>query len=188
MRRFVLISASAGRHDGPPSTSPRCDAYVRCDHSHSSIASVLGFGGKAVKKSCAKGADEAAKCAGLPAHAHWTNRTYGEGWSSLRGYKKSSETGAGRLCAGGRLLPDAFDNRALEIDGHLIAVNAGCGVGGICMTQLEKHEPGQLDLPMMRLEFAFKDMTDAEIDSFMDMYEQRTAARQRRHLKCTPDV
>lgn len=73
-----------------------------------------------------------------------------------------------------RQLPDAIDNRSFEAEGDLIAVRVGGGVAGIRMTQLENKELGQLDLPMMRLDFAFKNMSDAEIDSFMDTYEQRT--------------
>lgn len=73
-----------------------------------------------------------------------------------------------------RQLPAAIENRSFDIDGDLIAIRAGAGIVGIRMTTLENNELGELDLPMMRLDFAFKDMSDVEIDSFMDTYEQRT--------------
>lgn len=71
-------------------------------------------------------------------------------------------------------LPDAIGKRAFDIDKDLIAIRVGEGEVAIRMTNLENTDLGQLDLPMMRLDFAFHGLSDREIDNFMDSYEQQT--------------
>ncbi len=73
-----------------------------------------------------------------------------------------------------RQLPDAVDKRQFEIDGDIISIPEKDGAVHIRITDLGVKEMGELKLPMLRLDFAFQNMRDEDIDAFMDIYEQRT--------------
>ena len=73
-----------------------------------------------------------------------------------------------------RQLPGSVDNRPSTIEGDLVTVREGEGCVRIRLTDLRVKHLGQLDLPMMRLDFSFHQLTDKEIDSFMDGYDRRT--------------
>ena len=73
-----------------------------------------------------------------------------------------------------RQLPGAVDNRPFTIVGDLVTVPEGHGQVRIRLADLGIKQLGQLDLPMMRLDFSFHELTDNEIDSFMDGYDRRT--------------
>jgi hypothetical protein len=73
-----------------------------------------------------------------------------------------------------RELPDAISNREFTLNGDLIRIPENNGAVWIRMTDLGDKHLGQLDLPMMRLDFAFEGLSQAEIDKFMETYDVRT--------------
>lgn len=73
-----------------------------------------------------------------------------------------------------RQLPDAISHREYTLDGELVRVAEKNGAVWIRMSDLGEKHLGQLDLPMMRLDFAFEGMSPAEIDEFMDAYDLQT--------------
>lgn len=73
-----------------------------------------------------------------------------------------------------RQLPGAIEDRPYEVSGDLITVQAGDGTMAILMTDLGARQVGSMMLPMMRLDFAFEGVSDADIDDLMDVYDQRT--------------
>ncbi len=73
-----------------------------------------------------------------------------------------------------RQLPGAIDNRVYKLHGDLVTIPESGGQICIRMNRLPDSRLGKLTLPMMRLDFAFDGMTDTEIDTFMDGYDQRT--------------
>ena len=72
-----------------------------------------------------------------------------------------------------RQLPGAIGGRAFSVDGDIITVPEGGGQVRIRLTQLKDKHLGQLDLPMMRIDFDFNGLWD-EIKAFMVDYDQRT--------------
>lgn len=73
-----------------------------------------------------------------------------------------------------RQLPDAIENRPHDIAGNLVTVSEGQGYVRIRLTDLGVKHMGQLDLPMMKLDFQFDNLTDEQIDGFMDGYDRHT--------------
>jgi hypothetical protein len=73
-----------------------------------------------------------------------------------------------------RQLPGAIGNRTFTRNGNLIRIPEKNGAVWIKMTELGERHLGQLDLPMMRLDFAFEGLSDTEINDFMGTYELHT--------------
>ena len=73
-----------------------------------------------------------------------------------------------------RQLPGAIGGRAFSVDGDIITVAEGGGQVRIRLTDLKDKHLGQLELPMMRVDFDFNGLRDEEIKAFMVDYDQRT--------------
>lgn len=73
-----------------------------------------------------------------------------------------------------RELPAAIEDRSFTLNGDLIRIPEKNGAVWIRMTALGDRHLGQLDLPTMRLDFAFEGLAQADIDEFMSTYQLRT--------------
>ncbi len=73
-----------------------------------------------------------------------------------------------------RQLPAAVGDRPFSVEGNVITVQDGAGRARIRMTELGVKQLGQLDLPMMRIDFDFTGLSDEKVQAFMVDYDQRT--------------
>ena len=73
-----------------------------------------------------------------------------------------------------RQLPGGIEPRTFSVDGNLITIPEGNGQVCIRLTPLANEHLGKLDLPMMKVDFAFNGLSDDEIEKFMTTYEERT--------------
>src|SRR6476620_4862188 len=64
--------------------------------------------------------------------------------------------------------------RVFSVHGDIITVPEGGGQVRIRLTDLKDKHLGQLDLPMLRIDFDFNGLWDEEIKAFMVDYDQRT--------------
>ena len=73
-----------------------------------------------------------------------------------------------------RQLPGAIEPRSFNVDGDLVTIPEGNGHVCIRMTPLANEHLGKLDLPMMKVDFAFSGLSEDEIGQFMETYRERT--------------
>ncbi len=73
-----------------------------------------------------------------------------------------------------RQLPGAIEPRPFSVDGDLVTIPEGNGHVCIKMTPLANEHLGKLDLPMMRVDYAFTGLSEDEIGKFMETYRERT--------------
>lgn len=73
-----------------------------------------------------------------------------------------------------RQLPGAIEPHTFTLEGDFVKIPEAGGVVVIRLASLPNEQLGQLDLPMMKLDFAFFGLSQGEIDAFMKTYEERT--------------
>jgi len=73
-----------------------------------------------------------------------------------------------------RELPDALDGRAYAITGDVVTIKEGRGEIRISIRELGTRELGELELPMMEIEFSFVNLAKQEIAAFMKTCDERT--------------
>ncbi len=71
-----------------------------------------------------------------------------------------------------RQLPDAVGGLNYSNTGDNVVIGDGSKLVRIKLTDLGIDELGSLDLPMQRVDFSFEDMSDTEVQSFMERWDE----------------